>query len=181
MCYVWHQSIDGQIVIHEDALQLIPELRYFEERYIRFIILYADYRKSPIWAFPDDQRYKISKLKAGFLDSDNPLEEKDVQFAIQEFTSLIYDSRRATRRTLQNNIEEQRNRIQYGIKDLKELKEAMEFIKFFEVEINKIDNTLSAEDYDEDPDIKGDKKLSYVERWMSRRKKYLSMIPSDAH
>jgi hypothetical protein len=115
------------------------------------------------------------------LDSDNLIDDNEIITAASEYTSLIYDDRRETKRTLQNNIDQQRRKISNGVKDLKELKETMEFIKFFEMEINRIDTKLSAEDYDDDPEIKGDKKISYVEKWVRRRKKYLSMMTKNEY
>lgn len=181
MAYIWHTDIDGNVVIHEDAARLVPLLGYMEQKELKFIVLYADYRLSPILNFPDVQRYKIAKLKSGFFDSDDILENPEIQAAIEEFVSLIYDERRDMRQILQRQLEEQKDKLRQGVKDFKEMKEVMEMSKYLENEISRIDTKLASEDYDDEPDIKGGKTLSYVEKWMRRRKKYLAQLPADGH
>jgi hypothetical protein len=181
MAYIWHVNLDGQVELHEDAIKLIPSLAYFEPKYVKYIVLFADYRYSPIWNFPDAQRDKIAKLKSGFFETEDLINNPEIQAAISEFTSLIYDERRDMRQILQRQLEEQKQKLRNGVKDFKEMKEVMELSKYLENEIARIETKLSSENFDDDPDIKGDKTLSYVEKWMRRRKKYLAQLPADAH
>ena len=182
MCYVWHTNIDGEIVIHEDALRLVPELSGINAKLLKYIILYSDYRRSPIKDFPNDQRDRIAKIKSGFKESDDLLIDPDNKAYFDALTSLIYDERREQRRILQEKLETQKRKVRDNDADnLKVLKDTIEIQRFLEGEIQRIDTALSAEGDNDDPDVKGSKSLSYIERWQRRRKKFQQMMPNDEY
>lgn len=179
MCYIWHLNIDGHVELHEDAIKLIPELAFLEPNLLKYIVLYSDYRKSPIKDFPSIQRDKIAKIKSGFKESDDLLNQDFVKFAMAEFTSLIYDDRRDLRNIFQEKLEKLKLEIRDPDISFKDLKEKREMIRYFDDEIQKIDTVLNSENLDDDPDLKGNKTLSYLEKWQRRRKKYKLMMNSN--
>lgn len=174
--YIWHLNINGHIELHEDVIKLIPEFDFIEEKLLKYIIFYADYRRSPIRSFPDFQRDRIAKLKAGYLETENLLERDAVRAFINEYTSLIYDEDLEMRGIFQEKIEVLKKEIKSPDISFKDLKEKRDMSRYFEQEIARIDLKISAESYEEKPDIKGGKSLSYIELWQRRRKKYKEMV-----
>lgn len=179
MCYIWHLNIDGHVELHEDAIKLIPELAFLEPKLLKYVILYADYRKSPIKDFPAIQRDKIAKIKSGFSEFEDLLSQDFVKFAITEFTSLIYDDRRDLRNIFLEKLEKLKIDIRDPEISFKELKDKREMIRYFDDEIQKIDTQLNSENMDDDPDLKGNKTLSYLEKWQRRRKKFKLMMSTN--
>jgi hypothetical protein len=176
MAYIWHMNINGEVELHPDAIALVPDLKNLKEQELRFIILYKDYRFSPIKDFPDDQRERLAKMKSGLPDSYEPMRNMDMVRAMDEFESLIFDERRQLKRIYQDRLEELKIEIRKRDLSLKELKEKKDFIEFFRGELSRIELELSAENYDEDNiDIKGKRKLSYIEKWQRRRKRFAEL------
>lgn len=178
MAYIWHTNINGEVELHGDAVKLVPELKGLPERVLRFIILYKDYRLSPIKDFPDDQREKLAFMNSGIPDAEKPkvLKSAKVKKAMEVFESLIYDERRELKRIYQDRLDLLKLEIRDRNLSLKEIKEKKEFIEFFRKEIENIDKELSVESYDDDSvELKGKRELSYIERWQRRIKKFREM------
>lgn len=178
MAYIWHTDINGDIELHKDAIRLVPELKGLNPKELKFVVLYKDYRLSPIKDFPDDQREKLAFLNSG-IPKEHQAKIKNserIKKALFVFESLIYDERRE----LKGIYQERLNLLKLEIRDrnlsLKDIKEKKDFIEFFRKEIENIDKEVSSENYDDDNvDIKGKRELSYIEKWQRRIKKFKEM------
>lgn len=176
MAYIWHVNINGEIEFHKDAIALIPDLKNVSDKLLKFVILYEDYRFSPIKDFPERERYLLSKIKAGYEESEDLLSDPNVQKVISEFKGLVYDERRELKRIYQHRLDGLKVEIMKRDLLVKDIKEKKDLIEFFRKEIDAIDKELSMQGFDDDEvDVKGKRKLSYIERWQRRVKKFSEM------
>ena len=178
MAYIWHTNINGEVELHEDAVKLVPELKGIPKKILKFIVLYKDYRLSPIKDFPDDQREKLAFMNSGISDEERVkiLKNPKVKKALEVFESLIYDERRELKAIYQERLELLKMEIRDRNLSLKDIKEKKDFIEFFRKEVENIDKELSTENYDDDGvELKGKRELSYIERWQRRIKKFKEM------
>lgn len=178
MAYIWHTNINGEVELHEDAVRLVPELKGLPPRVMKFIVLFKDYRLSPIKDFPDEQRERLAFMNSGIPDAERGkvLKSPKVKRAMEVFESLIYDERRELKRIYQDRLDLLKLEIRDRSLSLKEIKEKKEFIEFFRKEVENIEKELSTEGYDDDGvELKGKRELSYIERWQRRIKKFKEM------
>lgn len=176
MSYLFYSDIKNNIVLHPDVVKLSPELALLTDKEILFIILAYDYN-SIYRQFPEKQR--VSKAiwhvwqdnMPKLLDTDS--RPKNIKIAIEAYVSLQYNRNIELVEMYNKKIDELINLLDIETSN-SGIKNAMDSIDKFRKAIKEIEMEIIEEKL-MDGELKGNLKLSWLEKMQSNRKMYLAV------
>lgn len=159
-----------EAVINIDALKLVPELKGLSQQELRYVILVVDYVDSPFRKKPLEERKLLAKKKI-FGSTDVKVETPNVLAGMDAYKSLIFDIRRETTDIYKAKVKGMHKETLQDSTAFSRLKELDQTISFLSDRIKSIEHELDIEE-DEEIELKGKKKLSYIEIWQRNQKDY---------
>lgn len=177
MSYLIYCDVKNNIVLHPDVVKLSPELGLLSDKEVLFIVLAYDYN-SLYRQFPERQR--LSKAiwhvwqdnKPEILDENK--RSKRLNIAIEIYKSLQYNRNIELVEMYNKKIDELINLLDVE-KSNSGIKNAMDSIDKFRKAIKEIEMEIVEEKL-MDGELKGNVKLSWLEKMQQNRKMYLSVI-----
>jgi hypothetical protein len=159
-----------KVILNADAAKLIPELAHLSEDVLLYVILVADYCDGPYRKKPIEERRSLA-LKRVFGDKPINVDTKEILNAIDSYKSLVFDIRRETLDVYKEKVRIYHKESLNPNMEIKRLKELDGAIQFLTERIEKVEVSLEADDINE-IELKGQKKLSYIEIWQMRQKEF---------
>lgn len=161
---------DFNVIVNIDAVKLVPELSNLSQEELRYVIMVVDYVDGPFRKKPLEERKLLAKKKI-FGDIKHNPEIPKVQIAMDAYKSLVFDIRRETIDIYTGKIKElQKESITKDI-TFQKMKEIDTSIGFMTERISKINKELDI-DESEEIEVKGKKRLSYIEIWQRNQREY---------
>lgn len=158
----------SNVIIHEEAVKLVPEFTKLKTEQLLFIILFCDYN-SPIKQFPVNERKDRAILMAFEKTKDKFEETELLKKCIEYYNTLQYDPLQEQIRILKNkhafflkkvNDSEDSNEISIAMKTVKTLSDEM---RKAEIELESVSDLAL---------IKGGGTNSFLKKWqMNMRRK----------
>lgn len=173
MSLLFHTDFEGNAILHPEVVKLCPSLGALSEKEVLFIVLYADYN-SIYKQFPDNDRKRRAMFHAFGENEYEIIDSQRILDAIADYNSLQYSSKLETAKVYQQKID--KFQLQLMADDnpasSKKIGDAID-------DLTKRIHTLKG-DYDKEQQslgvIKGKMELSRLEKVMSNRKHWLSII-----
>lgn len=159
-----------KVILNPEAAKLVPELATLSEDWLLYVILVADYCDGPYRKKPFEERRSLAIKRVFGSKNVNP-DQKHILNAIDSYKGLVFDIRRETRDVYIEKVRIYHKESLSPNLEIKRMKELDSAIQFLEERIAKIDISLEADDLNE-IELKGQKKLSYLEIWQLRQKEY---------
>lgn len=159
-----------KVILNSDAAKLVPELAALSEDWLLYVILVADYCDGPYRKKPVEERRSLA-IKRVFGNKEVNVDRKEILNAIDSYKSLVFDIRRETLDVYKEKVRIYHKESLNPNMEIKRLKELDGAIQFLEERIEKIEVSLEADDIQE-IELKGQKRLSYIEVWQARQKEY---------
>lgn len=164
---------DNQIVMDQDALKLVPELRKLKQEELIYISLVYDWFDSPLRKMPLETRKTMARRKIWKkIDESDPEENENIRKGIDMYKSICYDSVRSSADTIRTKIE-LLNRDLLADRELTlvKSKSIIDQLSFFSARLDQLDQEIKTQDitYNE---IKGKLKLSKLELFQRRQQEY---------
>jgi len=157
-------------VLNIDAVKLVPELKGLSQDELRYVIMVIDYVDGPFRKKPLDERKLLAKKKV-FGSTDVKPETPNVLIGMDAYKSLIFDIRRETVDIYKQRIKALQKETIQETTSFTRLKELDSTMTFLMDRIKSIEHELDIEE-DEEIELKGKKKLSYLEIWQRNQKDY---------
>lgn len=159
-----------EIILNRDAVKLVPELSGLSQDELRYVILVIDYVDGPYRKKPFEERQLLARKQVYRDSAKNPETEK-VRIGMAAYKSLVFDIRRETVDIYSKKVRAlQKESLQLEI-SLTRMKEIDSTISFMQDRIISINHELDIEE-EEEVELKGQKKLSYVELWQRNQREY---------
>ena len=156
-------------VLNPEAVKLCNYLNKVSKKELLYIILAYDSTDGPFRMKPLSERQNLARKKVYGKQVIDPENDK-VKKAIEEYKDLIFDVRKETiDRYKENLIRFHRDSLKEDIAFSK-LKEVDAARKFLQGRIEELESEISYEEKTEHI-VRGDKKLSFIERWQLNKKK----------
>ena len=173
MSYLFYIDTKNNAVLHPEVVKLCPSFNALNEKEVLFVILYADYN-SVYRQHPDKER-KRKAMWHSFGDNEEDLiEEARIQIAIEDYISLQYNREIEVIRGYEKKIDS--FLAQLDIDDspasVKKIDDAIESLQ---KRINSMQMKVTEKTLD-DGVLKGGRVKSFLERIMSNRKQYETVI-----
>jgi len=164
-------KIDAQsgLLLHPEVIPLTEHLKKLDRRTIVYIVMAYDY-ESPYKQFPEQERIKKAKLRCYGDTSIVFKDEKLVEKAVEEYRSLQYNVYHEAIRTYTQKIENINILINSEL-DPNKLQNYMNAQDKLEERIDKTWERLNKTE--EESRMKGDVKLSMIEKWQINRRNFL--------
>jgi len=159
-----------EVILNMDAVKLVPELKGLDQDELRYVILVIDYVDGPFRKKPLDERRLLAKKKVYGDSKANP-ETPNVLIGMDAYKSLIFDIRRETVDIYKAKIKVMQKETIQETTTFTRLKELDSTMSFLMERIKTIEHELDIEE-DEEIELKGKKKLSYLEIWQRNQKDY---------
>jgi len=158
------------IILNDDAVKLVPELRSLNQNQLWYVILVADYVDGPFRKLPVQER-KLMAVRKIFGRDHVMKESEKVKLALDGYHGLVFDIRRETLDRLKAKVENlHQDLLKPGITAL-QIQNIDKSISFLEKRIISIEKDLQIEEQ-EQIEIKGAKKLSMIEIWQRNQMRY---------
>lgn len=176
MSYLIYCDLKNNIVLHPDVLKLSPELGLLDNKEVLFIVLAYDYN-SIFRQFPERQR--VSKaIWAVYQDNVPELlnEEKRsqrIKSAIEAYKSLQYNRNIELVEMYNKKIDELIKLLEAETSNTG-IKNAMDSIDKFRKAIRSIEEEIVEEKLI-DGELKGNVKMSWIEKMQSNQKMYYAV------
>ena len=164
---VYSTTTDGTVLLNPEAVKLEPILGQLHLSQLLYIIWVYDYLQSPLRKKPLEDRKRISKVK--FLPTAIKEFESEPSFkaAIETFKSFIYDEKYTTLEAYKSKI----HRLQLNLEatdNTTEIKNITQTIDLLRKKCDELENDI--DEQDQIVYVKGDRKLSMIEKWQRNRK-----------
>lgn len=159
-----------EILLNPDAVKLVPELTSLTDKELRYVILVVDYVDSPYRKKPFEER-RLMAQKVVFGKINQSPEPKKIQLAMDSYKSLIFDIRRETIDIYKGKIIKLQKETIAPDVSFSRMKEIDSTISFLQDRVATIEHDLDIEE-SEEIQLKGQKKLSYIEVWQRKQKEY---------
>ena len=157
-------------ILNPDAAKLCEHLQKVSKKELLYIILAYDHTDGPFRLKGPDERKNLAKKRV-YKTMDTEPETPEVVLAIEEYKSLIFDVRKETVDNYKKKILRlQKDSLMEEVSVAK-LKEIDTAINFLQTRITEIESEIFTEEK-YDAYIKGDKKLSMIEKWQMNIRKY---------
>lgn len=167
---VFKVDANWEIILNPQAVRLVPELRGLNKDELRYVILTTDYVDSPLRKKPLYER-RIVAERMVYGDSKKQIETEKVKIAIEGYKSLIFDIRRETIDIYNTKIRIlQKESLSHDV-SFARMKEIDQTISFMQDRVENMQRQLDIEE-SENIDLKGGKKLSYIEIWQRKQQEY---------
>lgn len=158
------------VILNQEAANLVPELTGLTEKELLYVILVMDYHDGPYRKKPFEERRSLAIRKA-FGEKTVNLETKRIKDAMDAYKSLVFDIRRETLDVLKERARLYQKELLNPAIEFKRMKEIDQSIQYIEERIDKLETSLERDDLKE-MELKGQKKLSYIEIWQKRQQEY---------
>ena len=158
------------VVLNPDAAKLIPELASLSEKELLFVILAVDYVDGPFRKKPVEERRSLA-LKRVYGDKPANVDNKKMYDAMDSYKGLVFDIRRETLDVYKQKAQLYHKEALNPNLEFKRMKDLDQAIQFLEERIDKIETSLLSDEHTE-MELKGQKKLSYIEIWQRRQIEY---------
>jgi len=159
-----------QIILNKDAVKLVPELSTLSQEELRYVILVVDYVDGPFRKKPLEER-KLMARRQIYKNSARDPESEKVRIAMEAYKGLVFDIRRETVDVFSTKITAlQKEALEPNITYTRMI-EIDKTISFMQDRITSINHELDVEE-GEEVELKGQKKLSYIEIWQGRQRKF---------
>lgn len=158
------------VVLNPEAAKLVPELKSLKEAELWYVILVADYVDGPFRKKPYDERVQMA-LKKIWGGKRNPPTSYKILNAIEAYKSLVFDIRRETVDIYKRKVAILQKETLKEDLALNSLKQIDQTIRFLSDRIESIERDLDTEE-DENIELKGQRQLSYLEKWQRNQKEY---------
>ena len=156
-------------ILNPDAVKICEHLRKVGPDELLYIILAYDNTDGPFRMKPPDERINLAKKKV-FGTLDVSPETIKVRKAIEEYQELIFDVRRQTVDNYKKRIIKLQRESLFEDVTHGKLKDIDAAIRFLQGRIEELESELSYEEKTE-LKVKGDKKLSFIEKWQLNKKR----------
>lgn len=160
----------AEILIDEDAVMLCPILSQLNQKELKYVILVEDYVKSPLRRKPKNERMFSASLIV--FGKEDYLPNEIVKKAMEEYKSLLFDSRRETIDALNNKI----NRINMEIESPEltsiQFTNMLKALNLAQLRIDQLTIEIERDDEMEQLKLRGGKKLSFLEMYQRNRREY---------
>lgn len=157
-------------ILNPDAAKLCEHLQKVSKEELLYIILAYDYTDGPYRMRTPDERKNLAKKRV-YKTMDIEPETEKVKKAVEEYKSLIFDVRRETIDNYKKKVSKYQKESLMEEISVAKLKEIDTAIKFLQTRISEIESEIFTEEK-YDAYIKGDKKLSMIEKWQMNIRKY---------
>lgn len=161
---------NNEIIVHKDAIKLVPELKGLTDNELKYVILVTDYIDSPLKAKPLSERKNLAKRIVYGNSSVRPETEK-VRRAMEWYKSIIFDIRYETIDIYTEKIQRLQKETLNPDTPITRLKEIDQAITFLQNRIVSLQRSISIEEGAE-LELKGGKKLSFIEIWQRKQREY---------
>jgi predicted nucleic acid-binding Zn-ribbon protein len=159
-----------EVILNMDAVKLVPELKGLDQDELRYVILVMDYVDGPFRKKPLEERKLLAKKKV-YGNTDVKPETPNVLIGMDAYKSLIFDIRRETVDIYKSRIKGLQKETIQETTTFTRLKELDSTMSFLMDRIKTIEHELDIEE-SEEIELKGKKKLSYLEQWQRNQKDY---------
>ena len=156
-----------RVIVNPELASLTEHLCKLPEADLRYIIFLCDYNDSPFWQLPDEVREKKARQLA-YANGEEPIPVEQLQEAMDEYKSLIWDEDKEQLRMLTNKIYKL-NKSMADEEDPGKLKTLTASINLLKQEKEQLGRSVQAEL--ENIVIKGKRQLSNIELWQRNRKR----------
>ena len=167
------------VILNKDAVKLIPELASLTPKELMYVILVIDYNDSPFRKKPLAERKRLA-LRKIFGSSDKKVQETDkLKKAMELYHSLVFDIRRETIDVYNKKILLLQTMTLKDDVTAVKIKELDNAITYLQQRVQSIEHDLDIEEKDDNLQLKGGRKLSYLELWqrkMRAHKEYQESI-----
>lgn len=173
MALLFNINKKGSQVLNKDVVKLCPELAYLTDDEVLLIILCYDY-SSQYRQLPEQERIRRAINHVYGNNDKNPLDTEVVKIGVDAYKSLQYDPKRELIRTYKKKLNtldmalEQAEQASVMKNIISTQKEIIKSIDALEEEISKNEQ--------EEAQIEGGLKNSYLEKMMRNREMYKDVI-----
>jgi len=158
-----------KIIVNPEAAKLVPELKTLTEEQLWYTILVADYKDGPFRLLPIEERRLMAARK--IYGKDKILKEDRIKHAMEAYKSLVFDIRRETLDALKTKALKLHQELLKDSITPRQIQDIEKSLSFIENRIISIEKDLDMEEQ-ESIEIRGNKKLSMIEKWQRNQKKY---------
>lgn len=167
---VFKMDKNFEIVLNPEAVKLVPELKSLSPDELRYVILVADYVDGPFRKKPLEERKAMAR-KTVYGDSKKNPETERLRYGMEAYRSLVFDIRRETVDIYKGKISKLQKETIAPDTTFGRMKEIDSTITFLQDRVTAIEHDLDIEEGD-NVELKGQKKLSYLEEWQRRQREY---------
>jgi len=159
-----------EVILNMDAVKLVPELSSLDQNELIYVILVADNVDGPYRKKPLEERVLMA-YKRVFGSEKVDMSSDRIRIAIEAYKSLIFDIRRETIDIYNSKIRVLQKESLAPDVTFSRMKEIDSTITFMMERIRTINHEIDIEE-GEEIELKGKKKLSYLEIWQRNQKAY---------
>lgn len=159
-----------EVILNMDAVKLVPELSSLDQNELIYVILVADNVDGPYRKKPLEERVLMA-YKRVFGSEKVDMTSDKIRIAIEAYKSLIFDIRRETIDIYNSKIRVLQKESLAPDVTFSRMKEIDSTITFMMERIRTINHEIDIEE-GEEIELKGKKKLSYLEIWQRNQKTY---------
>lgn len=159
-----------EVLLNPDAVKLVPELTGLTDKELRYVILVVDYVDSPYRKKPFEERRLMAQKTVYGKIASTP-EPPKIKSAMEAYKQLVFDIRRETIDIYKDKILRLQKETIVADISFSRMKEIDSTISFLQDRVSSIEHDLDIEE-SEEIQLKGQKRLSYVEIWQRRQKDY---------
>ena len=168
---------EGDILLDKEVLRLCPLLNDITLNELKYLIFSYDYNRSPAYRKPLEERKLIAKRK--YLSEDKEPEKSTLFIhCIDEYESLIYDAKKHTLEMYKTKA----HRLDKLVAGTDNPKEITDYDKALTIVTNRIVSLEAEIVIDEESiELRGGKKLSYIEQLKKNRRLYQLQKPDTIY
>jgi len=173
MSYLFYIDSKNNTILHPEVVKLCPSFRALDEKETLFVVLFADYN-SIYKQFPEHERKRKAMWHA-FSDNETELIESErIRICIEDYISLQYNPKIETAKAYQKTIDKF---VQQMIED-----PAPSSVEKLDKAIDKLTKRIDAmnnetlSDAIDDGVLKGGRTKSFMEKMISNKKRYESVV-----
>lgn len=159
-----------EIVLNMDAVKLVPELSGLDQKELMYVILVADNVDGPYRKRPYEERMLMAYKRVYGTEKKDVTSDK-IRIALDAYKSLVFDIRRETIDIYNGKIRTLQKETLQPDTSFSRMKEIDSTISFMMDRIARINHEIDIEE-GEEIELKGKKKLSYIEIWQKNQKTY---------
>lgn len=173
MSYLFYVDTKNNAVLHPEVVKLCPSFRALNEKETLFVVLYADYN-SIYKQHPDRERRRKSMWHAFGDNAEELVETPRIQACIEDYISLQYNRKIEVMRGYERKIDDFLNKLE-NEENPATVKKYDDAIESLQKRINGMQVEVTEQTLDEGV-LKGGRTKSFLEKIMSNRKQYESII-----
>lgn len=173
MSYLFSIDPKNNLLLHPEVIKLCPSFNSLSEKEILFVVLYADY-SSIYKQFPDHERKRKAMWHAFDDNLDDLVNSNRINICVADYVSLQYNPKIETARKYQQKIDKLLMQL-----DEDQSPSSIEKIDKAIDALNKRITSMNKEVADDTIDegvLKGGRTKSLLEKLLSNKKRYESIV-----